>query len=187
VAERIFNFQSQIGRNSKSPEYHFRWQLSQLFDGPLNGSNRLAICELQQSETRPVTKTVFLADHTFTYITGFWQNFAMTSVETSYMKNVANELSFLLVTHTTRFNIRFGRYGVLKSCFSSGQVMDRLDCKCFIRFLEHKMGETCWRLSTRSRGNKISFLTPTQTHIFDNWSNVYDRFKHSTRVEFGGC
>jgi hypothetical protein len=121
------------------------------------------------------------------YKTGFWQNFAMTSPETSYMKNVTNELSFLLVTHTTRFNIRFGRYGVLKSCFSSGQVMDRLDGKCFIRFLGHKMGETYWGLSTRSRGNMLSFPSPTQTQIFDNQSNIYGRFKHSTRAEFGGC
>jgi hypothetical protein len=53
------------------------------------------------------------------YKTGFWQNFAMTSPETSYMKNVTNDLSFLLVTHTTHFDIWFGRYGTLNSCFSS--------------------------------------------------------------------
>jgi hypothetical protein len=38
----------------------------------------------------------------------------MTYPETSYMKNVANALRFLLVTHMTRFDIRFGRYGALK-------------------------------------------------------------------------
>jgi hypothetical protein len=43
------------------------------------------------------------------------------------MRNVANEISFLLVTHMTHFDIRFGCYGILKSCFSSGRVMDRLD------------------------------------------------------------
>jgi hypothetical protein len=31
-----------------------------------------------------------------------------------WYENIANELSFLLVTHTTHFNIRFGRYGALK-------------------------------------------------------------------------
>jgi hypothetical protein len=29
-----------------------------------------------------------------------------------HMKNVANELSFPLVTHTTHFGIQFGRYGL---------------------------------------------------------------------------
>jgi hypothetical protein len=67
----------------------------------------------------------------------------MTSRETSHKKNVANELSFPLVTHMTHFDIRFGRYGILNSCFSSGHVMDRLDCCCSVRFLGHVMGETC--------------------------------------------
>jgi hypothetical protein len=58
------------------------------------------------------------------------------------MKNVANELRFLLATHTTRFNIWFGRYGALNFCFSSGQAMDRLDCMHLVRFLDHKIGET---------------------------------------------
>jgi hypothetical protein len=143
TAEWIFNLQTQIGQNSGSPKYHFRWQLSQLFNGPINGSKRLAIYELRQSETRPVAKIIFLADHTYLYKTGFWRNFAMTSPKTLHMKNVANELSFPLVTHMTHFDIRFGRYGISKSCFSSGHVMDRLDCSCSIRFLGHKMGDTC--------------------------------------------
>jgi hypothetical protein len=49
------------------------------------------------------------------YRSGFWRNFAMISPETSYTKNVANELSFLLVTHVTWFDIRFGLYGILMS------------------------------------------------------------------------
>jgi hypothetical protein len=81
--------------------------------GLLNGSNRLAICELQQSETRPDAETIFLADHTFLYKIGSWRNFTMTSLETSPMKNFTNKLSFLLVTHTTHFDRRFGRYGIL--------------------------------------------------------------------------
>jgi hypothetical protein len=67
----------------------------------------------------------------------------MTSPETSYMKNVTNELSFLLVTHTIHFDMRFGSYGILNSCFSSRQVIDRLDCKCSVRFLGHKVDESC--------------------------------------------
>jgi hypothetical protein len=66
----------------------------------------------------------------------------MTSPETSYTKNITNELNFLLVTHLTHFDIRFGRYGALKICFSSGQITDRLDCRRLVRFLGHKMGET---------------------------------------------
>jgi hypothetical protein len=60
VAKRIFNFQSQIGRNSGSPEYHFGRPLSQISDGPLNGSKRLAIYELRLSETQPVAELAFL-------------------------------------------------------------------------------------------------------------------------------
>jgi hypothetical protein len=50
----------------------------------------------------------------------------MTSLETSYMKNVANELIFLLVTDTTRFDIRFGRYVFLKSGYGAELILDRL-------------------------------------------------------------
>jgi hypothetical protein len=50
----------------------------------------------------------------------------MTSPETLYTENVANELIFLLVTHTTCFNIRFGCYGFLKSGFSARQILDNL-------------------------------------------------------------
>jgi hypothetical protein len=67
----------------------------------------------------------------------------MTSLETSHTKNVVNELNFPLVTHTTHFDIQFGRYGILNSCFSSGHIMDRLDCSFSVRFLGRKMGETC--------------------------------------------
>jgi hypothetical protein len=58
------------------------------------------------------------------------------------MKNVANELSFLLVAHTTHFGKRFARHGALNFCFSSGPVVDRLDSRHLVRFLDHKMGET---------------------------------------------
>jgi hypothetical protein len=101
----------------------------------MNGSKRLAICELRQSETQPVAKTMFLADHTFL--------FAMTSPETSHMKNVTNKLSFSLVTHTIHFGIQFSCYGILNSFSSSEHVNDRSDCIRPVRFLGHKMGEAC--------------------------------------------
>jgi hypothetical protein len=50
----------------------------------------------------------------------------MTSLGTLYTKNVVNELSFLLVTHTTCFDIWFSHYGFLKSGFSAGQILNRL-------------------------------------------------------------
>jgi hypothetical protein len=50
----------------------------------------------------------------------------MTSPEASCTKNVTSALSFVLVNHTTCFDIRFGRYGFLKSGFSARQILDRL-------------------------------------------------------------
>jgi RNA:NAD 2'-phosphotransferase (TPT1/KptA family) len=50
----------------------------------------------------------------------------MTSLENSDMKNVAKKLSFLLVTHTTHFNIRFGRCGFLNSGYGAELILDRL-------------------------------------------------------------
>jgi hypothetical protein len=50
----------------------------------------------------------------------------MTSLEILCTKNVFNELIFLLVTHTTCFDIQFGRYGILKSDFSARHILDRL-------------------------------------------------------------
>jgi hypothetical protein len=140
-------------QKSRIPFQNFRRQLSQLSDGPSNGSNRLAICELQQSDTRPVAESAFpdimvkfcqkpdlyrkvhfWADCTFLYKSGFWQNFPMTSPETSYTKNVSNALRFLLSAHTTCFDIHFGRYGILKSGSISGQILDRLGYRCLVRF-----------------------------------------------------
>jgi hypothetical protein len=71
AAEQIFNFPSRIGRSSRSPEYRFGQQLSQISDGPSNASKWLVICELWQSETRLVTESAFLANHTFLYKTIF--------------------------------------------------------------------------------------------------------------------
>jgi hypothetical protein len=101
-------------------------ELSQLSDGLSNDSNWFAICELRQSETQLVAESAFLADHTFLHETGFWQNFAITSPETSYTKNVADELRFLLVTNMTRFDIWFGRYGCLKPGYGAELILDRL-------------------------------------------------------------
>jgi hypothetical protein len=40
---------------------------------------------------------------------------------------MANSTSYLTITHTTLFDIWFGRYGILKSCFGSGQATDQLN------------------------------------------------------------
>jgi hypothetical protein len=69
------DFPSWIGWNSGGPKYRFRQQLSHLSDGASNSSKRLAICELRQSETRPVVESAFLADHSFLYNTGFLAKF----------------------------------------------------------------------------------------------------------------
>jgi hypothetical protein len=180
ATEQIFNFHTRIGWNSRSPEYRFGRQLSQISDGLINDSKRLVICELRQSETRSIAKTIFLADHTYLYKTGFWQKISTTSPETSHTKNVTNELSFLVVTHTTHFDIRFDCYGILKSYFSSRHVMDRLDCSCSVRFLGHKMGETCQGLNTTSKRNCVSFPTPRQTPVSDNRTNGYGHLSTTT-------
>jgi hypothetical protein len=51
----------------------------------------------------------------------------MTSLETLHTKNAVNKHSFLLVTHTTCFDIRFGSNGLLMSGYSAGQILDRLN------------------------------------------------------------
>jgi hypothetical protein len=100
--------------------------ISQLSDDLPNGSKRLAICELQQSESRPVAESAFLAYHTFLYKTGFWKFFAVTCLETPYTKNITHELSFRMVTHMTHFDIRFRRYGCFKSGYGAELILDRL-------------------------------------------------------------
>jgi hypothetical protein len=64
---------------------------------------------------------------TFWHKSGFWQHFAMTSLETLYTKNAANEHSFLLVTHTACFDTWFGCYKLLKSGYDAEQILDRLN------------------------------------------------------------
>jgi hypothetical protein len=54
AAERNSTFGSRIGRNSRSPKYHYGRQLSQLSDGQQYGPEQLKIYELRLSETRPV-------------------------------------------------------------------------------------------------------------------------------------
>jgi hypothetical protein len=52
---------------------------------------------------------------TFRHKSAFWQNFAMTFLETLNTKVADSELSFPLVTHMTFSDARFGSYGILKS------------------------------------------------------------------------
>jgi hypothetical protein len=73
----------------------------------------------------------FWAELTFLYKSGFWQNFAMTLPEILYTKDVTNEPRFLLVTHTTSFDIQINRYEFLKSDFTAEQILDRLTIQVF--------------------------------------------------------
>jgi hypothetical protein len=47
------------------------------------------------------------------------------------MKDVANEPSFLLVTHTTSFYIWINRYEFLKLDLDAEQILDRLTIQAF--------------------------------------------------------
>jgi hypothetical protein len=122
----------------------------------------------------------FWADWTILYELGVWQNFAMTSPETLYMKNVANKLSFRPVTHTSCFNIRFDRYGFLKSGFNTDLILDSLAYRCLVRFSGQKMGETCWGLNTKSEAHLLRFPTPIETHVSDADSHVHGHFVTAT-------
>jgi hypothetical protein len=55
-----------------------------------------------------------LADYTFRYKSGFWQNLVMTFPEIPNAKNVVNKLSFSLVTHMGYSDARFGSYGIFE-------------------------------------------------------------------------
>jgi hypothetical protein len=104
----------------------------------------------------------------------FWQNFAITSPETLYMKDVANELSFLLVTHMTCFVIRFGCYRFLKSGFSARHILDNLGIQVLGQVFGAREGSDLLGSEYTSEGNKVSFLMPTQTHVFHSRRNGYD-------------
>jgi hypothetical protein len=73
----------------------------------------------------------FWAELTFLYKLAGWQNFAMTFPETLYTKDVANELIFPLVTHTTSSDIQSNRYEFLKSDLDAEQILDRLTIQTF--------------------------------------------------------
>jgi hypothetical protein len=142
VVERIFNFSSRIGQNSRCPEYYFGQQLSQIPDGPSNGSKQLDICELRQLETRPVAESTFLADHTFLYKTGFWQkichvlprNFVYekrcqrTQISTGYSYDLYRHTVWSLWCFEDLFQFLTG-YG-------------QIGLQHLVRFLGHKMGQT---------------------------------------------
>jgi hypothetical protein len=61
---------------------------------------------------RSTTPNGRAAELTFWHKSGFCQNFTMTSPETMYTKVAINELSFLLVTHTTYSDAQFDSYGI---------------------------------------------------------------------------
>jgi hypothetical protein len=83
-------------------------------------------------------------------------------------------LSFLLVTHMTCFDIRFGCYGILKLGSSFGQILDRMDRGVEFSSLRPKKRESWRGLITDSVGHLLILSTPTQSHNFTNHSNGYD-------------
>jgi hypothetical protein len=101
----------------------------------------------------------------------------MTSPETLYTKNVTNKLSFLLVTHMTCFDIRFGRYGILKSDSSFGQILDKMDRGVEFSSLRLKKRESWQGLITDSVGHLLILSTPMQSQDFANHSDGYDHSK----------
>jgi hypothetical protein len=118
---------SQI-RNSRTSEYHSTRKLSPLSDGSLSDSKHSVNYELRLSEIDRVAESgETWTDRTFRHKSGSWQNFAMTSPDTLYMKNAVNKYRFPLVTHMAYFDTRFGCYGHLKSVYSAGQILDRLN------------------------------------------------------------
>jgi hypothetical protein len=68
----------------------------------------------------------FWADWTFWSKSGFWQNFAMTFLETLNTKVADSKPIFPLVTHMTFSNAQFGSYEILKSGRGAKNFLDRL-------------------------------------------------------------
>jgi hypothetical protein len=110
----------------------------------------------------------------------------MTFPKTLYTKNVSNEVIFLLVTHTTCFNIRFGRYGILISGSSSGQILDGLGI--------HVLGQV---FGPQRGRNMLGFehkIWRKATQLSDAYSSTHfcqpqqrlRPFKHSPCAEFDG-
>jgi hypothetical protein len=95
--------------NSWVAEHHVARYLSLLSDGSIHNSKWPVDYELRLSENGRA------AELTFCHKSGFCQNFTMTSPETMYTKVAINELSFLLVTHTTYSDERFDSYGIFWS------------------------------------------------------------------------
>jgi hypothetical protein len=180
AAQRILTFGFRIGWNSRSPEYQNGRQLPQISDGPSNSLKPLGINELRLSETRLVAKSEFLGRLDVPVWIRFWQNFAMTTPEMCIHKMSVHELSFLLVTHSTCFDIRFGCYEFWIQVSTLIRFWTDWWYRCLVRFLGHKMIETCCGQNTWSEDHLLSFPMPTQTHISDMHSHGYGHFGTAT-------
>jgi hypothetical protein len=87
------------------------------------------------------------AELTFLYKSAQWQKNSITFPETLYKKDVANELSFPLVTHMTSSNIQSNQYEFLKSDLDAEQILDRLTIQAF----DQNFGPQHERLLLRSK------------------------------------
>jgi hypothetical protein len=68
----------------------------------------------------------FWVDWIFWSKSGFWQNFAMTFLETLNTKVADSELRFPLVTHMAYSDARFDSYRILKSGRGAENFLDIL-------------------------------------------------------------
>ena len=110
----------------------------------------------------------------------------MTSPETLYKKDVVNKLIFLPVTHTTRFDIRFGCYGVLKSEHGAEHFWTEKMVSGFSRF-EGIRSVNFSEDVTDSVGHLLSFPMLTHTHIFGNHNNGYSHLKTAYMRSSADC
>jgi hypothetical protein len=110
----------------------------------------------------------------------------MTSAETLNIKVAANELSFLLVTHTVLSEEWFGSYGHPAMFQGAEWFWDSLDIGAKISALGPKMSEA-WKGSFMDlAANLLGFSTPTHTHNFGNHSNGYGCSKTALMRRFSG-
>jgi hypothetical protein len=73
----------------------------------------------------------FWPELTFLYKSGFLPKIFHDLPRNLYTKDVANEPSFLLVTHTTSFYIWINRYEFLKLDLDAEQILDQLTIQAF--------------------------------------------------------
>jgi hypothetical protein len=132
-------------------------------------------------------ETEIWADYTFWYKSGFWQNLAMTIIETLNMKNSANELSFPLVTYTTNSNARFGNYGLLMSGQCAELILGRLDRRMNNQVLRAEYAGILTRVVNEFRRPLTQLSNAYSNTRFQYPQQQLPPFEHSLRAELADC